>query len=242
MSRPVDKNSRENSDFYPQKPVKPVYFCISRGFFDQNSREFRDRSPQNVVKIPTFGENFPGKIWILGRAFRETPIFLHFPEFCQSKFPGIREKVGPKFSWKLKILTEISRENSEFGLVNSGKPIYSCILGACVPPDSREFSSMGHQFRGVSTKIGNFEKSGIFRKSQFFLEATFFVKCDLLYFVMSFIIVWADWVVYRKHIQLLVDDYWYCFTKSVSLILIFCNFLWSWRSDELGDSRKSTFT
>ena len=243
MSRPVDQNPRENNDFYPPKPVKPVYFCISRGFFDQNSREFRDGSPRNFVKIPNFRKNFPGKIWISARESRETRIFLHFWEFCRPKFPGIRENVDPRFSWKLKILTEISRENSEFGLVNSGKPIYSCILGACVPPDSREFSSMGHQFRGVLTKIVNFEKSGTFRKSRFFLEITFFfVKCNNLHFIMSFIIVWTYWFMYKKPIRLSLDEYQHCLIKSDNLQLISCNLWYSRKSDELGDPRKSIFT
>ena len=89
--------------------MKPVYFCIFRGFFDQNSREFRDRSPQNVVKIPNFGENFPGKIYTSTRKFRETRIFLHFPGFCRPKFPGILENVNPRFSWKLEIAVDTFR-------------------------------------------------------------------------------------------------------------------------------------
>ena len=144
MCRRVDQNSRGNFKFYPQKSVKPVYFCIFRGFFDHNSREFRDGSTQNVVKISNFRKNFPGKIYILAREFRETRIFLHFPGFCRPKFPGIHEKVDPRFSWKLKILTKISREKSEFCLENSGKPLYSCIFWSCGDLNSREFSSKGH--------------------------------------------------------------------------------------------------
>ena len=107
--RRVDQNSRENSEFYPQKQVKPVYFCIFRGCVDQNSREFRDGWPRNFVKIPNFRKNFPGKIWISAREFRETRIFLHFWVFWRPKFPGIREKVDPGFSWKLEIVVDSFR-------------------------------------------------------------------------------------------------------------------------------------
>ena len=110
--RPVDQNSRENCDFYPQKPVKPVYFCIFRGFFDPNSLEFRDVSPRNFVKIPNFGENFPGKVYISAREFRKTRIFLHFQVSWRPKFPGIREKVAPGFSWKLEIVVDTFRGKS----------------------------------------------------------------------------------------------------------------------------------
>ena len=165
--------------------MKPVYFCIFWGFFDPNSREFRDGWPRNFVKIPNFDKNFPGKICISAREFRETRIFLHFREFCRPKFPGIREKVDPEFSWKLEILTKISREKSEFQLENSGKPVYSCIFVQFADTNSREFSSRCHQFREVLPKIANFEKSGIFRKSQFFLEATF------LWNLTSYISLWV---------------------------------------------------
>ena len=165
--------------------MKPVYFCIFRGFFDQNSREFRDGWPRNFVKIPNFDKNFPGKIWILGQEFRETRIFLHFWEFCRPKFPGIRENVDPRFSWKLEILVKLFGENSEFCLENFGKPIYSCIFAQAADTNSREFLSRCHQFREVLPKIANFEKSGIFRKSQFFLEATF------LWNLTSYISLWV---------------------------------------------------
>ena len=135
-----------------------------------NSRKCQ---PPIFVKTKNFGENFPGKIWILGREFRETRIFLHFGVFWRPKFPGIREKVDPRFSWKLEILTKISREKSAFWLENSGKRVYSCIFTPVTDTNSREFSSRGRHFRGVLSKIVNFEKFGIFRKSQFFLEATF---------------------------------------------------------------------
>ena len=164
--------------------MKPVYFCIFRGFFDQNSREFRDGWPRNFVKIPNFRKNFPGKIWISARECRETRRFLYFGVFRRPKFPGIREKVDLGFSWKLEILTKISREKSEFQLENSGKPVYSCIFVQFADTNSREFSSRCHQFRGVLPKIANFEKSGIFRKSQFFLEATF------LWNLTSYISLW----------------------------------------------------
>ena len=242
MCRPVDQNSRENSEFYPQKGVKPVYFCISRGFFEQNSREFRGWGPRNVVKIPNFGENFPGKIWISARGFGETRIFLHFWEFCRPKFPGIREKVDPRFSWKLEILADIFQGKVWIWSRKFRETRIFLHFGCSVDHNSREFSSRGHQFRGVLMKIVNFEKFGIFRKSQFFLETTFFVKYNNPHFIMSFIIVWTDWFVYNKHVSRALDEYRRCLTKSGNRILIFCNLCGPWKSDALDESRKLTFT
>ena len=39
------------------------------------------------------------------------------------------------------------------------------------------------------------------------------MKSDILYFVMSFIIVWTGWYVYKKHILLTTDEYRHRLTK-----------------------------
>ena len=169
MSRPVDQNSREKSEFYPQKSVKPVYSCIFGSFVDQNSREFvktstpdfRENSkfwqkfpgknlnfgskipgnpyipaflgvlstkipgnswkcwPPIFVKIRNFDRNFPGKIWISAREFRETRIFLHFGDLCWYKFPGIFVEVSPIFE---KFCKSFPGKNLIFTSRNTGNP------------------------------------------------------------------------------------------------------------------------
>ena len=132
----VTPKCRENSKFWWKFPGKNLTFrsrILGNPYILAVSDVLSTTIPGNswkgrppiFVKTKNFGENFPGKIWVSAREFRETRIFLHFLEFCRTKFPGIRENVDPGFSWKLKILTKISREKSEFQLENFGKPVYS---------------------------------------------------------------------------------------------------------------------
>ena len=220
----VTPKCRENLEFSWKFPGKNLSFSSSipgnpyiLAFLDLPSTKIPGNSwkcrPPIFVKIRNFDKNFPGKFWLSAWEFRDTRIFLHFWEFCRPKFLGIRENIDPRFSWKFKIRVDTFR----------GKV---CILSReC--RETRIFlhfcTSWWHKFPGILVEVwlisGRFDENCEFWKIRnfqeiiIFLEATFFVKSDILHFVMSFIIVWTGWYVYKKHILLTTDEYRHRLTK-----------------------------
>ena len=243
MSRRVDQNSRENSDFYPQKPVKPVYSCIFLGFFPSKFPGISWRAAPKCRENFKFSRKFPGKSLDFGSKILGNPYILVFLGVLSTKIPGNSWKGRPQifvktrnfdknFPGKIWLLTREFRETRIFlhfwvlrwskfqGIFVEGSLISGCF-------------DENWEFR----KIWNFQEITIFSWDYFF-----FVKYSNPHFIMSFIIVWAGYTVYKKYIMLTLDEYRHCLTKSGNLILIFCNLGGSLESDELGDPWKLTFT
>ena len=105
------KNFGENfpgkSEFRLEYFGKHVYSCIFTHWGDLNSREFQKRWGPDFDENQKLGSTrFGEKSDFSPREFRETRIFLHFYKLCWPQFPGISEKGGPRFSWKLEILED----------------------------------------------------------------------------------------------------------------------------------------
>ena len=133
-------------------------------------------------RILEFRKNFPGKIGIWSREFRETRIFLHFYTLWGSQFPGILEKVGPRFRQKSEIVVDIFRGKiwmwpREFRETRIFLHFYK--LGR------PQFPGISEKGTSVLTKIGNFGGPGKiwnffeFREISSFLAFVKFQKSHL---------------------------------------------------------------
>ena len=83
------KFPRKNLNFSSRIPGNPYIPALSGGLSTKIPGNSWKARPRIFVKTKNFDRNFPGKIWISAREFRETHIFLHFGGLGWSKFPGI---------------------------------------------------------------------------------------------------------------------------------------------------------